>query len=924
MPETIEKLSPDRDLQCFFFQPSAVAALSSVTPAGFTVSGTWRQQFDWAVIEWNRDNVYEHPAFRTLPDGDLSGLTLTYDEVSTNCIPLDSELFATVDWPSLRVWATPDGGSETIYYVPLKAHAAAIAGSYQCAYADFTLSGSVAGGDFVGLAFLFEHYTYQLLGADTLQSVVQALADSVNAFSTLLKATATGTTIRLYYTGGTSIASSTAGANGNRFGVYSYSTGAETWDAPAKTLANGTSPTQWRVTLDFSSLQGTVTPNLSGTLSTVPTHRVRKMRWTYAADLQAGFFARSEFQVAVSNWTVAGTNRAYSVAGPGSRRIEDHDAVMVYSGQWTESRGNYSGGTIHSTSTPGDALSCTYRAVQAHTLYLGLRFTANGAAITITVDGQAAGSVNLLIAGEDVLFRYPVGQYGTGNHTVTVTHTGAAGTACYFDFLELASPTANLPVFADEPRMTLATDWDTLHSSSIAPERTAWFLQSLGFKGRANHYVGALWFYELVRTGHQYASGTVTFSGTPQPNFFVTVTLGRTGQPPSTNTVLQKLIHVGDTAQTIATSFAEELNRGYTGVWASAAGSVVTIHSRSMGLDGNGNTLAASTTGAGFTATASGPTFTGGVDGRWCTDLAALPRLNRAARDWTASYFAALHGYGIDVAASFSMELQHGDPSAAAGIAQVGPSGDPILLPTPALQTNFSPASLAFWQEVYAEIAGVQAAAGLQPFVQFGEMQWWYFPNDGLGAKFSGMPFYDAWNQSQFQAQFGHPMAVITTNTVDPANYPDEIAYFPVVIGNFSNAVMSYVRTSQPTCRFEVLYPTDVNQTAFNKAINYPAAAWTPAVLTCLKTEAFGFTLGRNLDMSEETLAFGATLGFLAAQRSHLVGVGDSTTAWLKEAQAAIGKKFESVVLFALDQFCLVGYGLPLPESLRRSVRIGG
>src|ERR1700686_4342650 len=84
----IDKLSPDRDLQCFFFQPSAVAALSSVTPAGFTVSGTWRQQFDWAVIEWNRDNVYEHPAFRTLPDGDLSGLTLTYDEVRTNCIPL--------------------------------------------------------------------------------------------------------------------------------------------------------------------------------------------------------------------------------------------------------------------------------------------------------------------------------------------------------------------------------------------------------------------------------------------------------------------------------------------------------------------------------------------------------------------------------------------------------------------------------------------------------------------------------------------------------------------------------------------------------------------------------------------------------------------------------------------------------------------
>jgi len=370
--------------------------------------------------------------------------------------------------------------------------------------------------------------------------------------------------------------------------------------------------------------------------------------------------------------------------------------------------------------------------------------------------------------------------------------------------------------------------------------------------------------------------------------------------------------------------YEQEVLGEYTGVWASAAGGVLTIHSRSMGLDGNSNTLEASTTSTGFAAAASGATFTGGVDGRWCTDLTAAPRLNRAARDWTASYFSALQGYGIDVATAFSMELQHGDPSAAVGIAQVGPSGDPIMLPTPALQTNFSPASLAFWQEAYAEIAGIQAAAGLQPFVQFGEAQWWYFPNDGLGTNFSGMPFYDAWNLSNFRAQYGHPMAVIATNTVDPANYPDEVAYLPVVIGNFTSAVMSYVRASQPSCRFEVLYPTDVNQTAFNRAINYPAAVWTPAILTCLKTEAFGFTFGRDLDKSEATLEFGASLGFAATQRSHLAGVGDSTTAWLKEAQTAMGRRFESVVLFALDQFCLIGYGLPLSKGLRRSVRIGG
>jgi hypothetical protein len=46
MPETLEKLRPDRDLQVYFERPSAIAAMSGATPGGFTASGTWQQQFD--------------------------------------------------------------------------------------------------------------------------------------------------------------------------------------------------------------------------------------------------------------------------------------------------------------------------------------------------------------------------------------------------------------------------------------------------------------------------------------------------------------------------------------------------------------------------------------------------------------------------------------------------------------------------------------------------------------------------------------------------------------------------------------------------------------------------------------------------------------------------------------------------------------
>src|SRR5712664_4136092 len=129
MPEILQKLRPDRDLQCYFLRPSAIAAMSGASATGFTVSGSWRQQFDWAVIEWNRDNTFEHPLLRNLPDGDLSGLQLSYEETRQNCIPLDSTLFPTVDWPTLRIWAQ-SAGTEHIYFVPLKDHATAIVGSY--------------------------------------------------------------------------------------------------------------------------------------------------------------------------------------------------------------------------------------------------------------------------------------------------------------------------------------------------------------------------------------------------------------------------------------------------------------------------------------------------------------------------------------------------------------------------------------------------------------------------------------------------------------------------------------------------------------------------------------------------------------------------------------------------------------------------
>lgn len=916
MAEVLTKLRPDRDLQCYFERPSANAALSACSATGFTVSGSWRQQFDWAVVEWNRDNVFEHPLFRHLPDGDLSTLTLSYEETRENCIELDSTLFPTVDWPYLRIWADPEG-VDRLYKIPLMNHASPVEGSYTAAACTFMLSGTPTPGDYVEIAWLDEHYTHLVSPADSITDVVDAIVNSVNALSPLMSASRAGAGIILM------LRDPSSGANGNRIGVYGNVAGActETWEPRWQHLSGGASPTRWRIELAFDSLR-------DETGSPIPVHCVRKMRWTYAAALQPGAFLRSEFQVVVSNWEVGGSNVLQQVAGPGSRRVEDDRDELVYSGDWTEQRGNYSGGSIRCTTGPASSVSLTYSHPSEHYLYIGTRRTPDAAPVSIVVDEGQATIRDLSLPGEDVLIRLPVGQLSGGvSHCVTLTHMGPAeapSRPLFFDFFELTVPSFELPVIDPDGTVTLATDWDTDHSIALAPERTAWMIHSLGFSGRANHYVGALWFYEMVRCSHQYATGSIEFAGTPDwlltPLTEVQVGMG------STPTVYRHVTLAGDTTESIAKAFEFMINSGSTAIWAAAEGCTLTIQARQMGTVGNSISVGATPMSGMYRVEVSSSNLSGGCDGEpepayqqsWRTDLKAVPRLNRACRDWTRSFFAALDRYGIQPTAAFSTELQHGDPGPDAGVAQRYPSGNAVIVNTPAVQTNFSLVSLAFWKEAFRDMAKLMEEAGVQPYLQFGETQWWYFPDDG-----SGMPFYDDFTASNFAVAHGRPLHLFVSPEEDPAAYPEECAYLSGLIGDFTMAIQNYVKQAHPLTRFEVLYPPDVNDTALMRVMNYPAAAWAPAEIDSLKTENFSYTFARNLDEARESIAMPIQNGFPRASSSHLVGIGDYTTPWLKEVGACKGEGVESVVLWALDQYCLIGYPTPLERQDRHSGFLG-
>lgn len=906
--ETFQKLRPDQDLQVYFEQPSAIAALSEASAAAFHLTGEWRQQSDWCVVEWTRDNPIDHPLWRNLPDGDLSGITLQYDEQRTSAIPMDSTLFPTVEWDQLRVW-TEHNGISAFHRVPLMPYAQALTGAYQPASCTFTLTGAPAAGDIVGLSWHTEHRTHQAYANETPATIVQALADGFNTFPGGIEATATGNTLELRYIGFPAAPGYRhPGANGNRVGVYNYvkGTGSLAWNEPFAVMSGGTSPTLWRLTLPFASI-------LDKDGNPIDWQHVRKLRWTYAAPLSYAEFERLEFAVNISNWTVSGTGTGYRFAGAGSRRLEDSSAVPQYSGAWAHAKGNYSGGSIHWTSEDNASVTVRYSHPQAHELYLGSRAHAAGGNISVSMNGGAPQTQHFQVAGEDNLVRRFLQVMPAGDHEIVLTKT-SDGSTFYFDFLEIAQPETVFPALPSHSQLSLSTDWDTDHSLSIAPERTVALLRRLGFRGRVNHYVGAMWFYQLRNQGYTHAEATITFTGEPVFGATTELRIGNLDYGPALDTVFTHLNRAGDSASTIALAFALRINDGSTAIRAEAAGATLRIVSRRLGIDGNKITAIATPSSGSFHASASATHLEGGGDGVWRTDIQATPKLNRAMRDWHRAFFTALAQESIDCVTAYSTELRHGDRSVSEGIAQRYWDQSAVELNTPALQTNFATKSLAFWREIHAESAQLMADGGLVPYLQLGEVQYWYFPNS------SGMPFYDEDATAAFLAQFGRPMACIVDQYQNPAAFPDEIQFLRDRLGAFSEGIFSYVKALYPTARFEVLYPPDVNDSSIGQAVNFPGDAWSTANLDCLKTESFIFTLSSNLNKSKETIAVSAQKGFPNAKRAHLVGISDFSSSWRKEMDFALGESLESVTLFALDQFCLVGYP---PVGRPRRMRIG-
>ncbi len=897
MAETITKLQPDRTLYVASFTPkSAIGVIHGASASGFSVGGRFNALSDNVILEWNRDNDFEHPSIRYLPDGNFAGLTLSYDFAHSGLADIATGLFPYGDFPSLNIYT---GTPETRYQIALKNYATPVTGSSHLpASASITLGGTLTTNDAVAVLFFGEAYWHTVTATDDLASVVSDLATQINGASGNMTASSAGAVLTLTTT--------RKGDDANLIRGYTlavpgvgHPSPTESWSPETFQCTGGGSPA-WHVVLPFDSLG-------------IPVSDIRKLQWSLSPRLpDSASFSFSEMTATFSNWSLTGGATALKRAAP-RLRFEDDSREVHLTGTWSRIAGQYSQGGYSASGAAGDHADLSYNFPDTHDLYLGTYKDTFSGIAQVTVDGASQPNVDLY-SGAYSTYRARVrlaAALAPGAHNVRVTVSGAKNAAssgwnCDVDFFEAA-----VAADWDSPAQSytdvgFSTDFDTAHALSLSPQRLAWGIDRLGVRGEVDHFIGIGQFAERTRVGGTFPQRVYSFSGSATPNDQVFLNFGSSS--------VGHYIQTGDTLETLVRALAFKINELFTGIWAAYDGPTLTVTVRDPSYS---FTTSEQVIGAQTESISASGSLTGGVVGTWQIDPSISPKLNVAARTWHQEFVAELASRGIGCMLSFSAELT--DPPSV--FAQRYPDGAPVLTANPSTMTAFRPEALDYGKGLYLEAAQAMSAAGAVPALQFGEVQWWYFPNG------AGMGYYDSYTTGQFQSLFGRPLHVFLTNNDDPAAWPDDAAFLRSQLQSHVDAIKSYVLAAYPSTRFEALWPMDANDPPtrrLNYFVNLPLN-WTPANFDTFKCEAFGYT-GADHDMSKAVAAIRFPIdqqGFSPSHSRHIVGLFGYPWPWERALIHARRAGLALTNLWAYDQFCFFDLALPLATEARRAQFVG-
>lgn len=905
------KLEPHRTMHLRGFDRyGAAAAMHSASATGFSVTGVFRDPADFAVlIVYDADDCdgtyVAHPRWRYLPSFDFTGVVLQFDVAyDAGLMPLDSSKYPSIAWPYLS-YITDIGTPGTI---PLFTHATQAGGTYTAASAVFTLNGTPATYDRVTLWYQNFAFDYIVNPGDTAATVLASIAAQINS-TTDLAASVVGTAL--------TVTARKAGVEGNMIQMYELHKNSNLYFTPAGStyLTGGSSAATWQITLDFSAL-------------TIPS--IRQMWFTLAPRLAIGAaYAATEFSAVFSNWSITADpdgNRPLKVAGAGSVTVGSRDSWTSYGGSgWAEEAGFYYLGFAHHTATSGDGVTITYHSQHTHDLYLGTSLYSDRAIVSVSLDGDAATTLDCYLNAEPAVVTRRVLRtaVAAGKHTLVITHTGTKNAASsaynfYFDYLTaaVASDVPDAP--AVYSNRSVATDLDTDSTYKVSPARLVWEIQRSGLVGDIDHYVGVFWWAQRVRSGGVFPAAIVTFGGTWASGDTAFMTIS--------GTTIGKSVFPADTVATIAAHFAVFINETFVGVWASAAAGVLTITCSSPENTFT-FTLTPAFTSALGTMTSTGDLATGAAEGNWNIDPTVTPVVNRAMRDWHADYFATLVAAGMTCTVAFSMELVNPPDNPPSSVwAQRFPDGTTAVTATGlgtlySTQCTFNATFRAYQQEAYIEIAGLMVTAGLVPWLQFGEFLWWF------NANASGMAYWDHDTAAAAVVALGRPLHTFLTPADNPAANLADANFLQGLLAAHIATVRAAVLAAQPTAKFEILWPLDVDELPdrqLNQWVNLPVGFETKAGsgLDRWKMEALSYgSSARDLDKAQGAVIFPCTppMNWSKSDVIYLIPWFNGGCPWEEEFLIGEREQIAGLSFWAWDQLSLLSWPLPLPVEASAS-----
>ncbi len=714
---------------------------------------------------------------------------------------------------------------------------------------------------------------------------------------------------------------SKAGVDGNALSMYAVCANSQlTTDIAGGQFTGGNSDATWHVSIDFTTAK-------------IPD--IRKMWLTFAPPLSVGKpFTDTEWEAVFTNWTLSGPEevRRLQVAGPGSFRIEDNSSACHYDEPWTVEAGFYSRGYAQVATKAGNTVTIQYNAATAHELWLGTSLYSDRGSVMLKIDAGPEFTFDALLdtkADPAVITRRQLGgTVPAGQHVVTLRTVNAK--PFYFDFLDVVVRSDVPAPMPPRTNISPALDYSTDHTYKLPPARILWMFDQLGFAGPVNEYIGVFWWNQRKRDGATIPQVRLTFSGGFQYGDQVWLNIA--------DTRIGRSVLSIDTNNTLAKHFAAHINTTFVGLWAQAAGDVLTITSHSPTRDFQFD-LAVSiipVSGSTGAVTVDGTLKYADYDkkmGHWMVDPTQTPALNRGAREWHADFYRECKARNREVVSASSMELVLPPDELPARFH----NGDPVTTDVGygsdlwSAQCAFNAATLAYQTAVFDNIAALMSGAGVTPNLQFGEYCWWYFRSDKDGS----MALYDPDTQAAAQSALGRPLALFTGPDDDPqVNGGADAIFLRNRLRNHVAALIAAMRAKYPGAKFEVLFPYDVNYPVPSgvnhlggrllRFINFPIewANKQTSGLDRLKMEGLDWGAAtRSLDLVRDVMEFPIQLGWPIDSIRYMLPVFNGGCPWLREYRLGKGIGIPVINLWAFDHVCIFGLPVAEPSQPPRAAR---